>query len=135
MVFIDRLIRAVDWFVPAELHESTATLWRARIFVISHVVGPFSAVAILGYLYGVLAAHDWVFWVLCVLCGSFWTLPYALKLGRNLFKPALFSFCVLTAISVFGSFYYGGVSSPFLPWFLTAQMLGFFYLSERPLLV
>ena len=27
------------------------------------------------------------------------------------------------------------MSSPFLPWFLTAQMLGFFYLSDRPLLV
>ncbi len=132
MAITDRLIRAVDWFVPTELQKSTATLWRARIFVISHFLGPFSAVAILGYLYRVQAAHDWVFWLLCVMCGSFWTLPFALKLARNLFKPALFSFCVLTAISVFGSFFYGGVSSPFLPWFLTAQMLGFFYLSDRP---
>lgn len=135
MVFSDRLIRAVDWFVPAELQESTATLWRARIFVISHILGPGSAVPILVYLYRVLPAHDWVFWIVCVSCGSFWTLPFALKLARNLFKPAFFSFCVLTSLSVFGSFHYGGVNSPFLPWFLTAQMLGFFYLSERPLLV
>jgi signal transduction histidine kinase len=131
----DRLIRSIDWFVPAEAQKSTATLWRARIFVISHVLGPFSAVAILGYLYRALAAHDWVYWTLCVLCCSFWTLPFALKLARNLTKPALFSFCVLTFISVFGSFFYGGVSSPFMPWFLTAQMLGFFYLSDRPFLV
>jgi signal transduction histidine kinase len=136
VVFTDRLIRAVDWFVPAELRaESTATHWRARIFVISHFLGPFSAVAILGYLYEVVPVHDWIFWILCVLCGSFWTLPIALKLSRSLSKPALVSFCVLTSISVFGSFYYGGVNSPFLPWFLTAQLLGFFYLSERPLLV
>ena len=135
MALTDRLIRAVDWFVPVELESSTATLWRARIFVISHVVGPFSAVAILGYLYRVMAGHDWVFWTLCVLCGSFWTMPFALKLSRDLYRPALFSFCVLTSVSVFGSFFYGGVSSPFLPWFLTAQMLGFFYLSDRPLLV
>jgi signal transduction histidine kinase len=131
----DRLIRSIDWFVPAEAQKSTATLWRARIFVISHVLGPFSAVAILGYLYRALAAHDWVYWTLCVLCCSFWTLPFALKLARNLTKPALFSFFVLTFISVFGSFFYGGVSSPFMPWFLTAQMLGFFYLSDRPFLV
>jgi signal transduction histidine kinase len=135
VLLTDRLILTVDWFIPAELRCSTATLWRARIFVISHVLGPFSAVAILGYLYRVLAVHDWAFWTLCVLCGSFWTLPLALKLARNLFKPALFSFCVLTVISVFGSFFYGGVSSPFLPWFLTAQMLGFFYLGDRPRLV
>ena len=76
MELTDRLIRAVDWFVPTELRKSTATHWRARIFVISHFLGPFSAVAILGYLYRVpAAAHDWVFWVLCVLCGSFWALP------------------------------------------------------------
>ena len=135
VMFTDRLLCAVDWFVPTGLQKSTATLWRARIFVISHVLGPFSAVAILGYLYRVLTVHDWVFWTLCVACGSFWTLPLALKLARSLYRPALFSFCVLTSISVFGSFFYGGVSSPFMPWFLTAQMLGFFYLSDRPLLV
>ncbi len=130
-----RLVAVVDWFVPANLRESTATLWQGRIFVISHFVGPFSAVAILGYLYRVLDAHDWVFWTLCALCGSFWLLPFALRWAGHLFKPAFYSFCALTVISVFGSFYYGGVSSPFLPWFLTAQMLGFFYLSDRPLLV
>jgi len=135
MVFTDRLILAVDWFIPVELQKRTATHWRARIFVISHFLGPFSAVAILGYLYRVLPAHDWVFWILCAFCGSFWTLPFTLKLVRNLYRPALFSFCVLTCISVFGSFFYGGVSSPFLPWFLTAQLIGFFYLSDRPLMV
>jgi len=135
VMLADRLIHAVDWFVPVELRQSTATHWRARIFVISHVLGPFSAVAILGYLYRIQPDHDWVYWTLCLLCGSFWTLPLALKFVRSLFEPALFSFCVLTSISVFGSFYYGGVSSPFMPWFLTAQMLGFFYLSDRPVLV
>lgn len=135
MTFTDRLIQAVDWFVPAELQHSTANHWRARIFVISHLLGPFSAVAILGYLYRIQPAHDWVFWTLSALCSSFWTLPFALKLSRNLQMPALYSFGALTSISVFGSFYYGGVSSPFLPWFLTAQMLGFFYLSDRPLLI
>jgi signal transduction histidine kinase len=48
---------------------------------------------------------------------------------------ALFSFCDLAFISIFGSYFYGGVSSPFLPWFLTALLIGFFYLSDRPLVV
>ncbi|MBL8288995.1 MAG: hypothetical protein JNL85_13505 [Rubrivivax sp.] len=135
MAFTDRLIRCVDWFIPDELQGTTATHWRARIFVISHVLGPFSAVAILGYLVRVMPVLDWVFWTLCVLCGSFWTLPFALKLARNLAMPALYSFCTLLFVSVFGAFFFGGVSSPFLPWFLTAQMLGFFYLSDRPYLV
>ena len=135
MALTNRLIPFVDWFIPVDLQKSTSSLWQARIFVITHFLGPFSAVAILGYLYHVQDAHDWVFWTLCALCGSFWLSPFALRQTGQLFKPALYSFCALTTISVFGSFYYGGVSSPFLPWFLTAQMLGFFYLSDRPRLV
>ncbi len=135
MVLTDRLIQAVDWFIPVGLQRSTATLWRARIFVISHVLGPVNAVVLLGYLYQVLMARDWAFWVICALCASLWVLPFALKLTGDLFRPALYSFCCLTSVSVFGAFFYGGVSSPFLPWFLTAQMLGFFYLSDRPGLI
>lgn len=131
----DALIRAVDGFVPPELRKSTATHWRARIFVISHVLGPFSAVPILGYLYHVQSVHDWVFWTLCALCATFWVLPFALRASADLFRPALFSFCALTSVSVLGSYFYGGVSSPFMPWFLTAQLIGFFYLSNRPMLV
>ena len=58
VLFTDRLVRAVDWFVPDGLQKSTATLWQARIFVISHFLGPFSAVAIMGYLYRALTTHD-----------------------------------------------------------------------------
>ena len=132
---LDKLIRIIDWFIPAELRKNTANLWRARIFVISHLVGPCSAVAILGYLYRVLAVHDFVFWLICTLCVAFWLLPFALRKTRTLTWLALFSFCDLTFVSVLGSFFYGGVSSPFLPWVLTALLIGFFYLSDRALLV
>lgn len=134
-MFSDRLIKIIDWFIPAELRKNTANLWRARIFVISHLIGPCSAVAILGYLYRVLAVHDFVFWLICTLCGAFWLLPFALKRMRTLTWLALFSFCDLTFVSVLGSFFYGGVSSPFLPWVLTALLIGFFYLGDRALLV
>jgi signal transduction histidine kinase len=132
---LDKLLRIIDWFIPAELRKNTANLWRARIFVISHLVGPCSAVAILGYLYRVLAVHDFVFWLICTLCVAFWLLPFALRKTRTLTWLALFSFCDLTFVSVLGSFFYGGVSSPFLPWVLTALLIGFFYLSDRALLV
>jgi signal transduction histidine kinase len=131
----DRLIRIIDWFIPVELRINTANLWRARIFVISHLLGPCSAIAILGYLYRVLAVHDFVFWLICLLCGAFWLLPFCLKLARTLTWLALFSFCDLTFVSVLGSFFYGGVSSPFLPWVLTALLIGFFYLGDRAFLV
>lgn len=131
----DMLLAIVDWFVPAPLQASTATLWRARHFVISHLIGPFSAVFILGYLYRAETEHDAVFFALVLLCSAFWLLPIALKFTGNLTIIALLSYCDLTFITVFGSFFYGGVSSPFLPWALCALLIGFFYLSERPGLV
>jgi len=134
-MFSDKLIRIIDWFIPAELRINTANLWPARIFVISHLIGPFSAVAILGYLYRSLAVHDFVFWLICALCVAFWLLPFALKRMRTLTWLALFSFCDLTFVSFLGSFFYGGVSSPFLPWVLVALLIGFFYLGDRAFLV
>lgn len=131
----ERLLNIIDWFIPAELQTNTANLWRARIFAISHLLGPCSAIAILGYLYQALQVHDVVFWTICVECGAFWLLPFGLKFSRTLTWLALFSFCDLTFISVFGSYFYGGVSSPFLPWCLAALLIGFFYLGDRPFLV
>src|SRR6266481_1796620 len=134
-MFNPRLIQAIDWFVPSELQVHTAALWRARIFTISHFLGPCMAVVILAYLYRADPNPGAPFWIICVLCFAFWLLPLGMKLSRHLTYVALFSICDLTFLSVFGSFFYGGVSSPFLPWFLTALLLGFFYLGERPFLV
>jgi signal transduction histidine kinase len=131
----NRLLRIIDWFIPAGLRINTANLWRARIFVISHMLGPCSAIAILGFLYRALETRDFVFWTICALCGAFWLLPVGLKFSRTLTWLALFSFCDLTFVSVFGSYFYGGVSSPFLPWCLASLLIGFFYLGDRPLLV
>jgi signal transduction histidine kinase len=131
----NRLLAVIDWFIPAELRINTANLWRARIFTISHLLGPCSAIAILGFLYIALEVHDWVFWTICALCVVFWQLPLALKFSHTLTFVALFSFCDLTFVSVFGSYFYGGVSSPFLPWCLAALLIGFFYLGDRAMLV
>jgi signal transduction histidine kinase len=129
------VIGLVDWFIPKDLRIHTAELWRARIFTISHLLGPCMAVVILAYLYRADPTPSYPFWTITVLCFFFWLLPLGMKLTRSLTYVALFSICDLTFVSLFGSFYYGGVSSPFLPWFLTALLLGFFYMGERPLLV
>jgi signal transduction histidine kinase len=131
----ETFVKAIDWFIPSTLRTDTATLWQARIFVISHLAGPCLGVIIFAYLYMEDPEVGVPFLTLCALATLFWTLPFAMKLTGRLKWVALFSVCDLTFISVFGSFFYGGVSSPFLPWFLTALLLGFFYLGNRPLLV
>src|SRR3546814_5733419 len=71
------------------------------------------------------------FWGLFVLASLFLPLPVVIKAFGRLTPVALFSLCNLTFLCVFGSFFYGGLSSPFLPWFLTALLLGFFYLDRK----
>ena len=131
----ERLLQAIDWFVPAELRTDTAAFWQARIFAISHLLSPCFAAIIIVFLYRADPNPSFPFWTVCSLASIFLLLPFGMKITGRLTWVALFSVCDLTFLSVFGSFFYGGVSSPFLPWFLTALLLGFFYLGNRPLVV
>jgi signal transduction histidine kinase len=125
----------IDWFIPPALRTDTASLWQARIFAISHLLGPCLGAVIFVYLYRADPKPGLPFWILCGLASQFWILPLGMKLTGRLTWAATVSVCSLTFLSVFGSFFYGGVSSPFLPWFLTALLLGFFYLGNKPFLV
>jgi signal transduction histidine kinase len=129
------LMRNLDWFIPPQARTDEATLGRARIFAFSHLFGPLLGHSISVYLYFESHQRGVPFWVIVTCITAFWTLPFALKLSGRLQTLALLSVINLTFVTLYGSYYYGGVSSPFLPWLLTALLLGFFYLGERPLLV
>jgi signal transduction histidine kinase len=131
----EKFLRMLDWFVPPEARTDEATLGRARIFAFSHLFGPFLGHAISFYLYFIAHQRSIPVWVIITCITAFWILPFALKLTGKLQLLALCSVVNLTFVTLYGSYYYGGVSSPFLPWLLTALLLGFFYLGERPLLV
>ena len=74
-------------------------------------------------------------WTVIICIWLFWTLPFVYKMTGNLQLSALISVELLAFTSLFGAYFYGGVSSPFLPWLIISLLLGFFYLSERPILV
>ena len=128
-------LRVIDWFVPPQARVDEATLGRARIFAFSHIFGPCLGHAISIYLYFGAGQRGFPFWVILGCSTAFWMLPFALKLTGRLPLLALLSVLNLTFVTLYGSYHYGGVSSPFLPWLLTALLLGFFYLGDRPILV
>ena len=130
-----KFLSVLDWFVPPDAETDAAKLGRARIFAFSHVFGPFLGHAISIYLYFADKDRGFPFWFIVVCISAFWVLPIGLKLTGRLQQLALISVENLIFVTLYGSYYYGGVSSPFLPWLLTALLLGFFYLGERPLLV
>ena len=129
------LLRLIDWFVPEAAKRERSELGLARNFVFTHLFGPLLAQSISVFLYLTDPNPGLACWTIIVAIWSFWALPFALKMTRNLQMVAFVSVEILAFASLFGSYYYGGVSSPFLPWLIVSLLLGFFYLSDKPFLV
>jgi signal transduction histidine kinase len=62
-------------------------------------------------------------------------LPFVYRWTGKLQQTAIVTVELLAFTSLFGAYFYGGVSSPFLPWLIVSLLLGFFYLSKTPSLV
>jgi signal transduction histidine kinase len=129
------VLRLIDWFVPEAAKRERSELGLARNYVFTHLFGPLMAQSICLFLYLTDPHPDIVVWTMILCIWSFWALPFVLKITKNLQLVALISVQTLAFASLFGSFHYGGVSSPLLPWLLISLLLGFFYLGDRPLLV
>jgi signal transduction histidine kinase len=129
------ILKLIDWFVPEAAKRERSELGLARNFVFTHLFGPLMAQSICLFLYLTDPHPGYAVWTMIAAIWSFWALPFILKATKNLQLVALLSVQTLAFASLFGSFHFGGVSSPLLPWILVALLLGFFYLGDRPLLV
>jgi signal transduction histidine kinase len=133
--FWHQFLKAIDWFIPAEAKLDRAEHYLARHFVLIHLFGPVFSQSISLFLYLSDPHPGFACWTVIVCIWLFWTLPFLYKYSGDLRVSAWLSVELLAFASLFGAYFYGGVSSPFLPWMLVALLLGFFYLSERPALV
>src|SRR5690349_7967812 len=105
MMVKETLLALVDWFVPNQLQTDIGSFWRARIFAITHLLGPCLGVPIVIYLYVADPNRGVPFWTIAICASAFFLLPFGLKLTARLSAVALFSVCNLTFLSVFGSFF------------------------------
>jgi signal transduction histidine kinase len=135
MLIWNQLIGIIDWFIPSAAKIERSEHGLARNFVFTHLCGPLLSQSISLFLYLSDPHPGFACWTVIVCIWLFWTLPFVYKLTTNLQLSALISVELLAFTSLFGAYYYGGVSSPFLPWLIISLLLGFFYLSERPILV
>ena len=135
MLMWNRLIGIIDWFIPSAAKVERSEHGLARNFVFTHLFGPALSQSISLFLYLSDPHPGFACWTVIVCICLFWTLPFVYRLTSNLHLSALISVELLAFTSLFGAYYYGGVSSPFLPWLIISLLLGFFYLSERPILV
>jgi signal transduction histidine kinase/CheY-like chemotaxis protein len=120
----------LDWFIPAGVRENSELLQRARMFLISHLFGPFLGHTITVYLYIIDPAPNYALWVLAASVSLFLCFPFALKWTGLYNTLAVLSVQNLIFAILWGCYHYGGLSSPFLPWLLTVPLLAFFYLGS-----
>jgi signal transduction histidine kinase len=132
---LDWFLRKIDWFIPGSASIERSERAVARNFVFTHIFGPLLSQPIPFYLYFTDKSHGIACWTVILCVWAFWTLPFVYKWSGNLEFAATISVQLLMFTSLFGSYNYGGVSSPFLPWMIISLLLGFFYLYHRPKVV
>jgi signal transduction histidine kinase len=135
MLTLDHLIGMIDWFIPSAAKAERSELSLARNFVFTLLFGPALSQSISLFLYLSDPNPGIACWTVIICIWLFWALPFVYRWSGNLQLSALMSVELLAFTCLFGSYYYGGVSSPFLPWLIISLLLGFFYLSDRPILV
>ena len=135
MWILNLSLRIIDWFIPAAAKSERSELGLARNFVFTHLAGPLLSQSISVFLYLSDPDPGFACWTMILCIWLFWTLPFVYKWSGNLRMTAMASVELLAFTSLFGAYFYGGVSSPFLPWLIVSLLLGFFYLSKSPALV
>lgn len=124
--------RLLDGFTPDAMQLDVDARRRARMFLISHLFGPFFGLAIMALLYTLDPAPGMALLVPTAAIVLFWAFAPALRWTGRFTLLALLSVQNLAFIVLFVSYNYGGVSSPFLPWLVAMPLLAFFYLGEEP---
>jgi signal transduction histidine kinase len=125
--WIDRLI---DWFIPPALAAEREKRQLARMFLISHICGPFLGCVVPGTLVFADPTPGYPVAILAIAIMAFWIYPFLLKaFGDRHYNLLCFisvqnlAFCIL-----WSCFFYGGVTSPTLEWVLVIPLLTFCYL-------
>jgi signal transduction histidine kinase len=126
-----KLNGAVDWFIPAKLKQTPDILQAVRMFLFSHLFGPFLGLTICLSMLYVGGPADFSWWIFLFAVTAFWPFAIVLRLTGWYVPLALISIENLMFCIFWGCYQYGGVSSPMMPWLVTVPLLAFFYLPER----
>lgn len=123
--------RLMNWLTPEHMNADLHTRKRVQMFIVSHVFGPIIATPIPVFL---SYADPHPFPHVLILAASiygFWPFLALVKLFPRAYTPlAMLSVLNLSFCVLWGSYNYGGTSSPFLVWFVLTPLLAFMYLGS-----
>jgi signal transduction histidine kinase len=129
-----QLDRLIDWFIPEELARERDTRQRARMFLVSHLCGPLLGNVVPGALFFLEPHPGYPVAVLGASITAFWIFPFILRAFGNYNLLTFISVQNLIFCVFWSCYFYGGATSPTLPWVVTIPLLAFFYLGPSPTL-
>ena len=121
----------IGWFIPASLAHSRTNGALARIFVETHLAGAAAGMLMIGRLATLVPHFDAGLVILGAMIIALGALPFLLRRTGDMSQVTLLSFELLLAISLVGTFEFGGFASPFLSWLPVSLLSGLFYQSRR----
>src|SRR5712664_1461367 len=127
---IAALDRLVNYFIPPKITVDRDARNRAHVFLVSHILGPFIGNVVPIALYVLDPTPGYEMAVLAISITAFWIFPFVLRAGVPYNPLALVSIQNLTFCILWSCYFYGGVTSPTLPWVLVIPLLAFFYLGS-----
>jgi hypothetical protein len=131
----ERLARLHAFFRSVELtclkRADAPDQQHVRMFLISHLCGPFIGLALSAFLLLLGFSADIRLSGFTALVCLFWAYPAALALGAKYRLLALTSLQHLTFVIFWASHGYGGLTSPFLLWLALVPLLAFLYSAPK----
>jgi len=127
---IELLDRLVDFFIPPDIVADRDARNKAHVFLVSHILGPFIGNVVPAALFLFDPNPGYKEAVLAASITLFWVFPFALRAGAPYNPLAFLSIQNLIFCILWSCYFYGGVSSPTLPWVLVIPILAFFYLGS-----
>ena len=129
-LLLQQLNKLIDFFVPDDFRNDIGKEKRVRMFLISHLLGPFTGVFAILLMNVDPEPYPHVP-ILGASILAFWLFPIALKIWPKAYSAlAIISVQNLSFAILWGSYHYGGAASPFLMWYLVLPLLAFFYLGS-----
>lgn len=126
-----RLFELPRWTLPASAQSGAPDDQHLRMFVLSHVCGPFIGLSLNAFLLLLGFPADIRLAGFSALVCLFWVYPAALAAGCGYQALSLLSLQHLTIVIFWASHSYGGLTSPFLLWLAIVPMLASLYAAPR----
>jgi signal transduction histidine kinase len=128
--FSDRVTQLADWFIPADIAANRDQREKARIFLYSHIFGPFigNTVPLSVCLFD--KTIDYRVIVLSASISGFWLFLPLLRAFGQYYLLSILSVQNLIFSILWSCYWYGGLSSPTVAWILTIPLLAFMYVGH-----